>query len=360
MYRTAHLQLWRTLYDQTYGDRDVNDSESDFVGWQSSYTRLPLPASEMHLWVDETVTRISGLQPRRVVEVGCGTGLLLARLAGSCEEYVAIDFSATVLRQLADRIRGRPDLQHVKLREGAAQDLSFLPDASADLVILNSIVQYFPDFQYLLGAVREAVRITQPGGYVLVGDVRSLPLLEAFHASIQVTRAPEDLSVPEIQAETQNALYYEKELVVDPHFFLDAVTGLAGVSRVELTPKTGAYDNELSRFRYDATVIVGPKTTLTSIRDWVEWDPDGAWREEVQAIRAEIASSGRCSRRSGSSCERHTAHGRRATFDDGAVHRWAPSSRRGCRRTGSRQSRCICARSWRVSRSVWLALGRHL
>ena len=59
-----------------------------------------------------------------------------------------------------------------------------------DLVILNSVVQYFPDMDYLLGVLSEAVRVTRRGGHVFVGDVRSLPLLEAYHASVQLYKAP--------------------------------------------------------------------------------------------------------------------------------------------------------------------------
>ena len=88
------------------------------------------------------------------------------------------DFSAPVLAQLQAYLGTRQDLSHVALRQGLAHQLAFLEDDSVELVILNSIVQYFPDTDYLLEALWEAVRITRPGGQVFVGDVRSLPLWE--------------------------------------------------------------------------------------------------------------------------------------------------------------------------------------
>ena len=41
-----------------------------------------------------TVDDILALKPRRVLEIGCGTGLLLFRVAPHCESYVGVDFSA--------------------------------------------------------------------------------------------------------------------------------------------------------------------------------------------------------------------------------------------------------------------------
>jgi len=55
-------------------------------------------------------------------------------------------------------------------------------------VILN--LQYFPSLDYLLCVLEGAVRAVAPGGFIFIGDVRSLPLLSAFHASVQLYQAP--------------------------------------------------------------------------------------------------------------------------------------------------------------------------
>src|SRR5262249_16769269 len=149
--------------------------------------------------MNETVSRLQAFGARRAVEIGCGTGLLLTRLAGACQSYIGVDFSAEVVSRLGAYVEQREDLRHVELRQGLAPALSFVPDDSCDLVILNSVIQYFPDLDYLLKVLSETVRITKEGGHIFVGDARSLPLLEAYHASVQLHKAPDELSIGELQ-----------------------------------------------------------------------------------------------------------------------------------------------------------------
>src|SRR5262249_19557343 len=59
----------------------------------------PIPPDEMREQVDETVERIRSLRPRRILEIGCGTGLLLFRLAPDCDRYVGTDFSTIALKR---------------------------------------------------------------------------------------------------------------------------------------------------------------------------------------------------------------------------------------------------------------------
>ena len=168
----------------------------------------------MREWVEETVERLRGLRPKRVLEIGCGTGLLLTRVAPGCESYTGLDFSAEVLERLGRYVEARADLRHVELRQGVADELSFAAEDSVDLVVLNSVVQYFPDVDYLLRVLNEAVRVTRRGGHIFVGDVRSLSLLEAYHASVQLHKAAAGTAFAELGQRIRQGQRNEKELVV--------------------------------------------------------------------------------------------------------------------------------------------------
>jgi pristinamycin I synthase 3 and 4 len=288
--QASHIGAWQQLYESIYaGDRE---SAGDFniVGWASSYTGEPIGGEEMRIWVEETVARLRSLKPARVLEIGCGTGLLLTRLAGDCESYVGLDFSAEVLAQLESYLPTRADLKHVELQEGVANELSFIGDDSVDLVILNSAVQYFPDVDYLLEVLAEAARVTQRGGHIFVGDVRSLPLLEAYHASVELYKAAGETPVGELRRRVRQGKWKEDELSVDARLFEELGRRWEKLGRVETWLKAGAYDNELSRFRYDVVMKLGDKEVVLVPGQWVEWDEAGRWRDELEQVLAQEPS----------------------------------------------------------------------
>jgi SAM-dependent methyltransferase len=218
------------------------------------------------------------------LEIGCGTGLLLTRLAADCETYIGTDFSEPVLQDLARYVATRPDLHHVELRHEPAHAISGVADGSIDLVILNSVVQYFPDVDYLLGVLRQAIRVTRSGGHIFIGDVRSLPLLEAYHASVQLHKADDGLSIADLRKRIQLAQDHDKELVISPTLFSALWEHWNGIGRVEYWVRVAAYDNELSRFRYDVVLTLGSRATMVSPVHWVKWDPVGRWRDDLRVF----------------------------------------------------------------------------
>src|SRR5581483_10774841 len=103
---------------------------------RSSYTHEPISEAEMREWVDATVTRILATNPQHILEIGCGTGLLLFRLAPHCSLYCGTDFSPTVLERVR-REAARRGLSHVRLLERAASDFTGIEAGEYDLIVLN-------------------------------------------------------------------------------------------------------------------------------------------------------------------------------------------------------------------------------
>jgi len=287
--QSSQIDRWRQLYESTY-EESGNAGDFNLAGWSSSYTGAAVPEDEMRIWVEETVARIRELRPRRVLEIGCGTGLLLTRLALDCQTCIGVDFSKEVLAGLGAYLEQRPDMAHVELRHGLAHELSFLPDDSVDTVILNSVVQYFPDVDYLLQVLVEAERVTSPGGHIFIGDVRNLSLLDAYHTSVQLHRATveqtDSMSLQDLRQRIEPARRNEEELLLDAALFPELARRCQKLGRAEVALKAGAYDNELSRFRYDVTLTVGPKEKLASPPHRLAWDEAGKWREELRSMPA--------------------------------------------------------------------------
>jgi amino acid adenylation domain-containing protein len=302
--QVEQLSRWETIWEQTYHQSPTRpDSTLNTDGWNSSYTGEPIPEAEMREWVDLTVGRILSLEPARVLEIGCGLGLLLFRLAPHCERYYGIDFSPSAINHVRRQLqKSGENFSHVTLSQGAADDLDDLDDQAFDAVILNSVIQYFPNADYLLRVLERAVKAVKNKGFVFVGDVRNLQLLKAFHASVELYRAPSNLPAASLQQRIQQRLDDEEELCVDPAFFDAIKQRLPNVSRVEIQLKRGRYHNEMSRFRYDVVLYVGAEPpplvdgaslnwqtqnlTLTSVRQLLVAD-------EPEVLRLEQVPNGR-------------------------------------------------------------------
>lgn len=97
-----------------------------------------------------------------VLELGCGYGRVLERLAPVARAVIGIDTSLESLRL------ARADLRHLASCSVAAMNAVLLgfPDQTFDLVacIQNGIAAFRVDPRALL---REAIRVTRPGGHVL-------------------------------------------------------------------------------------------------------------------------------------------------------------------------------------------------
>ncbi|HEX2094320.1 MAG TPA: methyltransferase, partial [Longimicrobiaceae bacterium] len=289
-WEAEHQADWILAFEYTYGEERVEaDPTFNISGWNSSYTGQTLPAEEMREWVDATVARIGSLGPRRVLEIGCGTGLLLARLAPVCERYVGADFSPRALRGIEALRRDRPELRHVELLERTADDFSGFEPGAFDTVVINSVAQYLPSLEYLLRVLESAVRVVGPRGRVFVGDVRDLRLLGAFHTAVETYGAPPTRTVGEWRDRAELAQAQEAELVIDPGFFWSLGRDLEAVGQVETLQKRGRFRNELTEFRYDVVLHVGPGEDGGGPEGrWLDWEAE---RLTLDALEGRLAAA---------------------------------------------------------------------
>lgn len=264
---------WQMLYNETYNQSTDSDPTFNFVGWNSSYTNQPIPVEQMREWVDNQVEQILALQPKRVLEIGCGTGLILFRIAPYCTKYWGTDFSSVSLNCIQEQLQ-KQEMPQVTLYQQMATDFEKVETAAFDVVILNSVVQYFPTIDYLISVLEGAVQTTAPDGFIFIGDVRSLPLLQAFHASVQLYQAEPSLTRFELQQRVQRQIFQETELVIDPDFFTAIKQRFPQINHVQIQLMRGKHHNELTEFRYNVILHISAEivsnTGNYSVLNWSE------------------------------------------------------------------------------------------
>jgi ubiquinone/menaquinone biosynthesis C-methylase UbiE len=108
-----------------------------------------------------TIALLGDVYGKQVLEVGCGSGPLTERLVDHGATVVACDVSAAMLEIARSRVGDRAELHHHYL----AEPLTFLEDASVDLVVASLVFHYLRDW---VAPLRELHRVLRPTGSVVM------------------------------------------------------------------------------------------------------------------------------------------------------------------------------------------------
>jgi ubiquinone/menaquinone biosynthesis C-methylase UbiE len=124
-----------------------------------------------------------------VLDVGCGGGRTVARLAALAPEGKAfgLDYSATSVAVSRNTNAGEIEKGRVQIEQGSVAALPF-PDRTFDVVTAVETHYYWPD---LPANIREVLRVLKPGGtFVLVAETyRGGPLRLIYGIVMPLLRA---------------------------------------------------------------------------------------------------------------------------------------------------------------------------
>ena len=170
-----------------------------------------------------------------------GSGLVLSQVAPQCEHYVATDMSAVAIDNLRNSLERLqlPWRDRVELRAQPAHVTEGLQRGYFDTIIVNSVVQYFPNAGYLADLIETAMELLAPGGSLFIGDVRNHNLQGAFQTGIALARAP-DADSAEIRQRVHHATLGEPELLLAPEFFTAWAADQTSVAGLDIRVKRGS------------------------------------------------------------------------------------------------------------------------
>ncbi len=137
---------------------------------------LHVPESE----VESALLKAVGPGPfRAVLDLGTGTGRILALLAGRAERAIGVDGSAAMLAVARANLE-RAGLRHAQVRQGDIYALPVERDGY-DVIVVHQVLHYLDD---PARAIREAARALRPGGRLFVVDFapHNLEFLRDEHA----------------------------------------------------------------------------------------------------------------------------------------------------------------------------------
>ncbi len=217
-----------------------------------------------------TLELLAALAGERILDIGCGPGLLMLELAaavGPAGEVVGIDVSADMLALAEARLDG---LAQARVAQGEATALDF-PDGAFDAAVSTQVYEYVADMPLALG---ELGRVLRPGGRALILDTdwRSI----VWHSSDEARMA--------------RVLQVWDDHLADPHLpsRLGPMLREAGFAepRVEIVPmltpsyRPDTYAAAITRAIHDFALRRGPGHGLGA--EEVE-----AWWSDQQALIAQ-------------------------------------------------------------------------
>jgi len=130
--------------------------------------------------VEQAMLNVLGEGPFNcLVDLGTGTGRILELFASRAKRAVGIDVNLDMLSYARTKLESA-GLNHCQVRQGDLFSLGFA-DNEADAVVLHQVLHYFDDPS---GALKEAARILEPGGKLLLVDFapHELEFLRESHA----------------------------------------------------------------------------------------------------------------------------------------------------------------------------------
>jgi len=132
---------------------EFRDTDPTFSGWINAYlAKLPLDSA------------------KRVLDVGCGTGVVTRRIATRpefCGEVIGADHGANLIEAAKDLARRKaPGVHNLHFEVGDCHALPY-DDGTFDIVTAHTLVCHVRD---VAQTVQEIIRVAKPGGVIAISD----------------------------------------------------------------------------------------------------------------------------------------------------------------------------------------------
>ncbi|QXE91005.1 methyltransferase domain-containing protein [Geomonas subterranea] len=161
-------------------------SHRDAIIQQFSQQAVPFTQVPGHYDALQLLVEMSGVgKLDEVLDVACGPGLVACEFARYAKHVTGVDITPAMIEQARQR-QDEQRLENLSWDIGTAVPLAY-PDRSFSLIITRY------SFHHLLKpqeALSEMIRVSRPGGAVMVADVAMPPAKSAAYDHLELIRDP--------------------------------------------------------------------------------------------------------------------------------------------------------------------------
>jgi amino acid adenylation domain-containing protein len=267
----------------------VAESATDEItggGWFSSYKGEPFSKKEMEEYGDNIIKKLLPLlhQDMRVLEIGCGSGISMYRIASRVGFFYGTDLSNFIIAYNKKRVKEEGH-KNITLCALPAHEIDKLDQRDFDLVIINSVIQSFHGHNYLKQVLGIAIDMLKQRGYLFIGDIPDQDLKAGLIKEMTRFKYSD-------KGTSKTKTDWSADLFVSRSFFEDLSVQWREISNVEFSEKIYTIENELTKFRYDVLITIDKLRKEEKIgkpKSRKKYQHDGKALDKFTGVTAEIA-----------------------------------------------------------------------
>lgn len=246
----------RYLRDAKIWDFTARRSNDEIArgGWRSSYDGSLFSKEEMQEYAEDVYIKLEPYLNQNktvVLEIGCASGITMYRIAPYVKKYIGTDMAGVNLEKNAS-FNEENNIQNIVLKQCRADEINTLAIDGVDIVIMNSVVQYFYDTDYLIDVINKAINMFDHDveGIIYLGDLRDIDKKSEFEAAVRQYRADNGLQALDFQKRDGFELFLSRDWVRRLSEIFPEIVA------IEVSDKVGHIENELLKYRFDAVLKV--------------------------------------------------------------------------------------------------------
>jgi acyl-CoA synthetase (AMP-forming)/AMP-acid ligase II len=220
-------------------------------GWKDSFTGEWLSRQVMDEYAMNVREKLAPLldASKRVLEIGCSSGITLFQLAPLTGRYFGTDLSSRILEKTRAAVEAA-GLANVELAHLAAHQTDLIPEGEFDVVILNSVVQCFSGHNYLRRTLRQAISKIGNRGVIFLGNLSDLDLKARFIEDLKEFERANAGKGYRTQTDRSGELYISRALLDDLRHELPEISG------VEFSGSLAPTSCEMVNYGFDAILHI--------------------------------------------------------------------------------------------------------